>query len=99
MVVGEQVWGQRDRIIESLHDVLLHEWDPIGIATEPNAHDEYDSYIAGAYGLLASHAPSEEIETYLSNIETAKMGLRRSSKERLQSGVQKIRTIFSAAPG
>ena len=30
---------------EAIHQILLHEWDPIGVAHEPAAHDEYDSYI------------------------------------------------------
>jgi hypothetical protein len=34
-------------IQESIHDILLRDWDPIGINDVPEARDEYDSYIGG----------------------------------------------------
>ncbi len=46
---------QRAREIQdSIRQVLLHDWDPIGVADEPAAQDEYDAYVGGVYRLLAS---------------------------------------------
>ena len=33
-----------DHYQKMIHDVLLKEWDPIGVADEPCVVDEYDSY-------------------------------------------------------
>jgi hypothetical protein len=30
---------------KAIHDVLLNEWDPIGVNDAPEARDEYDNYI------------------------------------------------------
>jgi hypothetical protein len=55
--------------------VFLEEWDPIGVREEPNAQDEYDSYLGGMVSLLERNASTEEIAGYLREIETDCMGL------------------------
>src|SRR5437867_11803711 len=66
--------GRRAREIESqIAEILLHDWDPIGVADEPQARDEYDSYIGGVYRLLASGASVAEIEAHLRDIEIRMM--------------------------
>lgn len=84
-----------NRMRESIRHVLLHEWDPIGVGDEPNAYDEYDSYIEGICNLLVSNVPPDEIEKHLSSIETTKMHIRSSGKDRLQSVVQQLRAVFN----
>ena len=37
---------------DAIRQVLLHDWDPIGVADVPEAQDEYDSYISQIYGML-----------------------------------------------
>ena len=61
-------------IQESIRQVLLNEWDPIGINDIPEAQDEYDGYVGGVYRLLASGA-SKEIVQHLFRIEVETMGL------------------------
>ncbi len=40
---------QRAREIqETIRDVLVHDWDPVGVGGVPEAQDEYDSYV-GAF--------------------------------------------------
>jgi hypothetical protein len=56
--------------------VLLREWDPIGIAEEPAAQDEYDSYAPGVARLILSGASGEAIADHLLSIEREWMGLR-----------------------
>ena len=45
--------------------MFLEVWDPIGIYGEPNAQDEYDSYIGRAFELLVTGATDRELEEYL----------------------------------
>ena len=62
-------------IQEKIRQVLLHEWDPIGVRDIPEAQDEYDSYVGGIYRLLASGASEYQIIERLYNLETVSMGL------------------------
>jgi hypothetical protein len=38
-------------IQESIREILLRDWDPIGVNDVPEAQDEYDSYVGGVYRL------------------------------------------------
>ena len=62
-------------IQESIRQVLLNQWDPIGVNDIPEAQDEYDGYVGGVYRLLASGASEEEIVQHLFRIEVETMGL------------------------
>ncbi|QNI36772.1 hypothetical protein [Edaphobacter albus] len=55
--------------------ILMDQWDPIGVKDEPNAADEYDSYLGDILLLLKGNASVEEIANYLKGIETDRMGL------------------------
>jgi hypothetical protein len=63
------------RYHEAIRDILLHEWDPIGVSDEPNAQDEYDSYIHEIHGMLIRHEPKYRLFDHLWWIETVAMGL------------------------
>jgi hypothetical protein len=60
---------------EKIRQILLHEWDPIGVSDVPEAHDEYDSYVGGIYRLLASGASEYQVIERLYQLETVSMGL------------------------
>jgi hypothetical protein len=60
---------------EAIHDILLREWDPIGVAEEPGAQDEYDGYIHKIHGLLIRHEPRDRLIDHLWWIETSHMAL------------------------
>jgi hypothetical protein len=65
-----------------IREVLMREWDPIGVAGIPEAADEYDSYAAEAYVMLMDQrATAETLADYLFQIATRHMGL--SDTERL----------------
>jgi hypothetical protein len=59
----------------SIHEILLNEWDPIGVSHIPEAQDEYDAYVDKVYQLLLRRASSQEIFDYLSWLETQHMCL------------------------
>jgi hypothetical protein len=59
----------------AVRQVLLHDWDPIGVGDHPCAQDEYDSYIAGIIRLVAGGADSFRLADHLYQLETVCMGL------------------------
>lgn len=58
-----------------IREILVKEWDPIGISDIAEAQDEYDSYVPHIYSQLIQHASEEEIFSNLWKIETDHMGL------------------------
>ena len=60
---------------EVIHDILLNEWDPIGVSGIEGAEDEYDSYINDVLVLLGNKASEQEFFDLLWSIETDHMGL------------------------
>lgn len=60
---------------QTIHNILLHEWDPIGIQHAHEAQDEYDSYIPQLFMLLQRQATVPEIAAHLASIESDQMGL------------------------
>lgn len=71
--MDERARRARD-IQRHIGEILLREWDPIGIQEHPEAADEYDAYVGGVYRLLASVASAREIATHLVAIETESLG-------------------------
>ena len=62
----------RDRVRE----LLMRDWDPIGVAGIPEAADEYDAYADKAYVMLMDQrATAQAISAYLFEIATKHMGL------------------------
>jgi hypothetical protein len=59
----------------SIKDVLLNEWDPIGVAAIPEAQDEYDAYVPTIYRLLITHRPLHELTDFLLWAQTEHMAL------------------------
>jgi hypothetical protein len=66
---------QARRYHAAIREVLMQEWDPIGIADIPEAADEYDSYIGEVYGVLIRREPLYKMIDYLWWVETQHMGL------------------------
>jgi hypothetical protein len=56
------------RISDEIRQILVKVWDPLGIKDEPQAQDEYDSYIGGVFHLLVKRGSAKEIEDYLSKV-------------------------------
>ena len=60
---------------EAVCDILLREWDPIGIRDERAAGDEYDAYARHLHSLLAGRPTVADVEAYLVETEQELMGL------------------------
>lgn len=55
--------------------VLLRDWDPIGVADEPAAQDEYDVYAKEVARLIRSGVSAAGVANYLAAAEGERMGL------------------------
>ena len=75
-----------------IRDVLLSTWDPIGINDEPNAQDEYDSYIGPIYDLRVNEASDVALIDYLHWAVYENMGLD-ASREDMRDTVAALRRI------
>lgn len=63
------------RYHDVIREVLLREWDPIGVADIPQAQDEYDGYVGEIYSMLIRHIPRSQLVDHLWWIETEHMAL------------------------
>lgn len=81
------------KIMGNIRQVLLNDWDPIGIKDVPEAQDEYDSYMGVIYTMIESHTPAKEVAEYLIKIETEEMGLGFSNVEDLLPIVKRLLSI------
>ena len=79
--------------MENIRQVLLHEWDPIGVKDEREAQDEYDSYVAGVYRLLASNSSAQQIAEHLAKIESEQMGLSQRKIQELLPVVDRLLSL------
>jgi hypothetical protein len=60
---------------DAIRELLMREWDPIGVRDVPQAQDEYDSYISQVYGMLIRREPRYKLVDFLWWAETESMGL------------------------
>jgi len=82
---------QRARAIqESIRQILLRDWDPIGINDVPEANDEYGAYVGGVYRLLASHCSADQLIDHLFAIETQAIGMSVPEREHLRPVATKL---------
>ena len=82
-------------IREAIRRILLHDWDPIGVADEMAAQDEYDSYIGEVYRMVACRTSALQITDYLYRIETEWMGLSPIDRTRLLPVGEKLAALAS----
>ncbi len=82
------------QIGQNIRDVLLHEWDPIGVQDVPEAQDEYDGYVGGVYGLLVSGASAEQLAEHLWKIETDTMGLSAPDQAKVLPVARRLRGLY-----
>ena len=64
------------RLYDTVRQVLIEDWDPIGIRDVPQARDEYDGYAATIVRMLAGGASLAELSDRLVEFEVDSMGLK-----------------------
>lgn len=68
-----------------ISEVLLKDWDPIGVQDEPLAQSEYDAYVGGVYRVLANGGDEEQVVDCLRTIDP--------TGEPLESGDPRLRGV------
>jgi hypothetical protein len=61
----QQVQG----LIEKIRDVLISDWDPIGVGDNPNLREEYDSALSPLLAALSKGAGEDELSSILAAAE------------------------------
>ncbi|WP_263373750.1 hypothetical protein [Granulicella aggregans] len=86
---------ERSREIRAdIRRVLLDTWDPIGIANEPNAQDEYKSYLGGVYAILSRGGSVDELQDHLLAIVRDCMGMSPPvTREHMRSTAEALKQI------
>jgi hypothetical protein len=79
--------------MKAIRDVLMSDWDPIGVRDVPEAQDEYYGYVGGVYRLLASRVEAEQIAAHLAHIETTLMGLAATPHQQRLAAAERLRAI------
>jgi hypothetical protein len=71
-------------IQDSIRQVLLRDWDPIGICCDPSVADEYDAFIAPIYRILVGTRSEDDLIDCLRRIERDEIGVDPSEAETLR---------------
>ena len=74
----------------SIAEVLLRNWDPIGVHDRPKAHDEYEAYVGGVYRLIASGATARELAEHLARVEADQLGFQDTDPKTLIPVAEKL---------
>jgi hypothetical protein len=82
---------ERAREIQrSIAEVLLRNWDPIGVRDAPQAQDEYDAYVGGVYRLIASGATARDLAEHLARVEAEQLGFQDTDPKMLIPVAEKL---------
>jgi hypothetical protein len=78
---------------------LLYEWDPVGVAAEPDwPGDEYDDFVAPLRERLEAGAPAGELAVFLERQVTDHIGLD-ADPDREERFAARLVDWWSGAPG
>lgn len=88
--------ARRDYV--AIREIVLREWDPIGVSHLPEAQDEYDGYVYLIYGVIARQEPRHRLVELLWDIETSRMGLTgdRQRDEEIADRLLGLREVIQA---
>jgi hypothetical protein len=76
-----------------ISEILMTDWDPIGVAGTPEAQGEYDAYVSEIYRLLSRRASVRELFESLWWVETEHMGLR-GNRQRTQMVAERLMQLL-----
>lgn len=82
--MGKKLSSADLELYQRIDEVLHYLWDPIGVATEPMARDEYQAYLPQVFSLLKTNATEEKIAAHLEAIATERMGFNANLKQATQ---------------
>jgi hypothetical protein len=70
------------RLMAAVGEVLLRDWDPLGVADISSCRDEYDRYAATVSRYLWEGADEYKVVSYLSQVQEVDMRLSHADAER-----------------
>jgi len=79
-------------IQDSIRQILFREWDPIGLC-DYGPKDEYDSYIAPVYRILAGSRSEDDLIDFLHRTESETIGMPGGRRETLYQVARKLLTL------
>ena len=83
-------------IHREIEAVLLRDWDPIGVANESKAQNEYRNYVRPVYDIALRTRSPKEIADFLAKTERETIGLSVASSEpNRMSAARKILALVS----
>ena len=62
-------------LVKAVKQILLRDWDPIGVQNVAQAQDEYDVYASPIAAMLTTRISIDDLSKYLLDSETRSMGL------------------------
>jgi hypothetical protein len=62
------------RLLDDVREILLREWDPIGVAHNPECQDEYDHYARTICRYLKEGADEYRLAAYLAQNRVVALG-------------------------
>jgi hypothetical protein len=77
-------------IQDTIRQVLFRDWDPIGVNSNQNLADEYDSYIAPVYRILTGSRSESELAELLFRTEHDEIGTGCESPDQLRPLARKL---------
>ena len=80
--------------LRTVSNWLLQHWDPIGVSSYPEAHDEYNGYVPTIVRFLDNGADPNRIADYLLYVEAERMGLPGRPERNLEAA-RKIVELWS----
>jgi hypothetical protein len=63
------------KLFSRVDEVVHYVWDPIGVAQEPWARDEYNSYLSQIFEMTRDTVDVNYIAAFLNKVTTERMGL------------------------
>lgn len=70
------------RLLNWVREILLREWDPLGVGENPHCFKEYDSYALTVCRHLIEGADKFKLAAYLGQVCAVGMGLSHTDSER-----------------
>jgi hypothetical protein len=91
--MGKKREQRAAEIQDLIRQVLLRDWNPIGVNNDPELADEYDSYIAPVYRILVGSRSEHDLIDLLYRAERDQIGTACESPEQLRTVAQTLMAL------
>lgn len=87
----------RDPLLDKVREILLRDWDPMGVGHLEDCSTEYDRYALTIVKQLRSGVDEFKLSAMLAGFERNSMGLSRTNEERQQRVARLLLGAVSSA--